>query len=277
MRRLLVTLPAHNEADRLYESVHRVHDQLRQSGRDFVLSIAEDGSTDGTGAVIERLQREFPTLVVQRDAVKIGRGLALRRLWSSVDAEAYVFIDADLPSDPAAIESVVRAVESGADVATGSRYCPGAEVHRPPLRSLVSLVYNSLVRFLFHESIRDHQCGLKAFKKEALVPLLAASHEDSWTWDTEILVLAVWAGLTVVEVPIEWTELRFHRTPFRRTLADIQLHGSALLRLRDELGTRVRKPARAPHGLPSGSLPRTPLAESIARMPESRTPSPPSG
>ena len=240
MGRILLTIPAHNEEGILYESVHRIVAGLRGSGLDYRLAIAEDGSTDGTGLEIARLQTELPDLIVQHIPSRVGRGLALRTLWSAVDAEVYAFVDADLPADPSAILDVLHAIDDGADVATGSRYCYGAEVHRPPLRSLTSLAYNRLVRLLFTEPIRDHQCGLKAFRREAIRVLLPISREDSWAWDTEILLLALRMRFQVAEVPIAWTERRFQRTYFGRLGSDIRLHGTSLLRLRSELTERIR-------------------------------------
>jgi glycosyltransferase involved in cell wall biosynthesis len=238
--RVLLTIPAHNEEGILYESVYRIIDGLKGTGLDYRLAIAEDGSTDGTGQEIDRLQAEIPGLTVQRLPTRVGRGLALRSLWSSVDAEVYAFMDADLPAEPAALVDVVHAIDDGADVATGSRYCIGAEVHRPPVRSLTSLAYNGLVRFLFQEPIRDHQCGIKAFRREALRVLLPASHEDSWAWDTEILLLALRMRFQVAEVPVVWTERRYRRTPLHRLGSDIRLHGTSLIRLRSDIVERVR-------------------------------------
>ncbi|MCI4354724.1 MAG: glycosyltransferase, partial [Thermoplasmata archaeon] len=208
------------------------------SGLDYRLAIAEDGSSDGTGAEIDRLRTELPGLIVQRIPQRVGRGKALRTLWSAIDADIYAFMDADLPTDPLTLVELVRAIEEGADVVTGSRYCAGAIVHRPPVRSYTSLAYNGLVRFLFQEPIRDHQCGLKAFRREALAALLPASREDSWAWDTEMLVLAVSQGFRVVEIPVDWTESRYNRTPVMRLLSDVYLHGSSILRLLGDLTRR---------------------------------------
>jgi len=258
MGRILLTIPAHNEEGVLYASVHRIIDGLRGSGIDYRLAIAEDGSTDRTDVEISQLQSELPDLIVQHIPTRVGRGLALRTLWAAIDADVYAFVDADLPTDPSAILDVLHAIEDGADVATGSRYCFGAEVHRPPVRSLTSLAYNALVRFLFHEPIRDHQCGLKAFRRDAVRALLPASREDSWAWDTEILLLALRMRFQVAEVPIAWTEHRFTRTPMRRLGSDIRLHGTALLRLRSELADRVRAADAADSALREVPLPRRP-------------------
>jgi glycosyltransferase involved in cell wall biosynthesis len=210
------------------------------SGLNYRLSIAEDGSTDGTPDVIRRLKTEFPNLLVSTGPARRGRGLALRQLWSEVDADIYAFVDADLAAGPPALLKVISEVENGADVATGSRYCHGALVRRPPLRQLVSRAYNRFVRMTFGENIRDHQCGLKAFTRDAKTRLLAMSQEDSWAWDTEVLVLAKRSGMRVVEVPVEWYEHRWTRTPIRRLLSDVYLHGTSILRVKSGLEETMR-------------------------------------
>ncbi len=273
MERILLTVPAHNEEGMLYASVHRIVDRLSGSGLRFQLAIAEDGSTDGTGDEIARLQAEMPELIVQRIPHRVGRGLALRTLWSSVDADVYVFMDADLPTDPLGLVALLDAIHEGSDVVTGSRYCTGAVVNRPPIRSFVSLAYNHLIRFLFHEPIRDHQCGFKAFRREAIQALLPASKEDSWAWDTEMLVLAVSQGFRVVEVPVTWTETRYLRTPVMRLLSDVYLHGSSLMRLRSDLHRRFPPMTLSTELTLGAELPRAdPPPGVIARVDASTAP-----
>jgi len=246
MGQVLVTLPVRNEAAMLDASFRQLVRGLDDSGLDYRLSIAEDGSTDGTSRVIERLQAEFPDLLVSSSPVRLGRGLALRNMWSGVDADVYAFVDADLAAGPPALVRVIRQVQRGADVATGSRYCEGAAVRRPPVRHLVSRAYNQMVRMTFREDIGDHQCGLKAFSRDAKTQLFEMTREDSWAWDTEVLVLAKLAGMRVVEVPVEWTEYRGNHTPVRRLFSDVSLHGLALLRLKSEFRERIASRTSVP-------------------------------
>jgi glycosyltransferase AglD len=223
----------------LYRSVHQMVNGLDPGEFRYRLSIAEDGSVDGTLGVIDRLKKEFPDLIVRSSPRRQGRGSALRQLWSEIDADIYVFSDADLAAGPDALVRVVNEIGHGAQVATGSRYCAGAVVRRPRLRDLVSRAYNQIVRMLFHDNIRDHQCGLKAFSREAKSTLIAKTFEDSWTWDTEVMVVACLSGMRIAEVPVEWEEHRSTRTPLRRLLSDIYLHGRSLIRLRNGLKKRL--------------------------------------
>jgi glycosyltransferase AglD len=239
MVQVLVTIPVHNEARLLRETVMRVRKSLLDSDLDFQLSVAEDGSTDGTKAILGSLASEIPELLVQSLPERAGRGKALRLLWSAQPADVYAFCDADLAADPEALIKVIQACRSGADVATGSRYVENAVVHRPPARRMASEGYNALVRWIFDVTTRDHQCGLKAFRQEALRQVLPLCREDSWVWDTEVMVLAAHQGLEIREVPVTWTERRGSRTPWLRLASDVRLHGTALVRLKGDLRARL--------------------------------------
>lgn len=232
MGRVLLTVPAHNEEKWLYKTIVSLNRALRESALDFRLAVAEDGSTDNTLSILKRLKEEIPELIVQSLPHRAGRGFALRTLWARVDADVYAFVDADLATSCKSVLSVLNACLEGTDIAIGSRYVAGAVVNRPPLRALVSRAYNALVRIVFSEQIADHQCGLKAFTKETVNAVLPLCNEDSWVWDTEILVLSNRLGFKIAELPVSWREYRVLRTPLKRLVADIRLHGTALIRLK---------------------------------------------
>ena len=246
MTRVLVTVPVWNEERFIEPCVRGLRRALGSTSWDWRIAIAEDGSTDGTRAILHRLEDEFGDLIVVSNIEKLGRGLALRRLWKDRNEDVFVFVDADMASTPASVLSVAEAAVNGAPVVTGSRYVENAVVHRPPVRSLVSLGYNWLSRTLFRESIQDHQCGLKAFRREALDILLPLTKEDSWFWDTEVLVLAARSGFGVEELPIIWSEPKTERTRWRRLLEDVYLHGTRQLSLlgRVESATRIARARR---------------------------------
>jgi glycosyltransferase AglD len=230
-RNVLVTLPVFNEVAILRDSVESLLDTLTAAGIDFNLAIAEDGSTDGTQDCIREIRQRHPTIIVQSDPQRRGRGWALRMLWSIVQADFYAFSDTDFAADPRYLVQAIQIAEKGSAVVTGSRYVPGASVNRPPFRQLISKTYNSLIRTIFGDRVHDHQCGLKVFSRSAVRSLLPLSREDSWFWDTEMLILAKDRGLEVVEIPVHWVERKAHRTQLLRLASDVRLHGTGILRL----------------------------------------------
>ena len=248
---VLVTLPVYNEASILERSVDSLIRALGAAQINFTLLLAEDGSTDGSQDCIQRIVERYPAILVQSAPERHGRGWALSTAWSRVDADVYAFSDTDFAADPECLVEGIRLALQGCDVVTGSRYVPGARVVRPPLRHVVSRAYNQLVRFLFQDDVQDHQCGLKIFSRTAVRRLLPLSHEDSWFWDTEMLVLANDANLRVAEFPVAWVERKVTRTEFARLLSDFYLHGTGILRL---AGHRPSRPSRATDWVPAISL-----------------------
>lgn len=233
--KVLLTIPVYNEVRFVRSTVEALDLALASSGINYTLSVAEDGSTDGTKEVLSRLKMEIPDLVVRMVPQKLGRGKALRQFWAGFDMDFYAFCDTDLATDPETLVAILRKAIAGENIVVGSRYVPGAVVDRPPMRSLVSRVYNWYVRNTFRDRIQDHQCGLKVFSRKALRELVWDTHEDSWFWDTEVLVLAKHRGYEVAEVPVEWVERKSRHTSLRRLLSDVNLHGLGLLRLKASL------------------------------------------
>jgi hypothetical protein len=81
---------------------------------------------------------------------------------------------------------------------------PGEHADRPPKRAVPSRVYNGLVRGLLRSDLQDHQCGFKAFSREAFETLRDEVDDAHWFWDTEMLVYAQRRGFRVAEFPVDW-------------------------------------------------------------------------
>ena len=228
----LVTLPARNEESRLVSAVERVDGLLQQLGHPYTLLIAEDGSTDNTFNVAKGLTRSYPNLKLIHSSSKLGRGRALRNAWRSTPADVYVFMDADLATDLRFLPKLVARMQiEGLDFVTGSRYSQGSNLHRPLLRKMFSLAYNSIVQTLFRTEISDHQCGFKAFSRRAVMTVLPLTRENGWAWDTEVIVYLKNLGWKMAEIPVSWKEMKSKRTPIKRLVMDISEQAPALIRI----------------------------------------------
>lgn len=242
MDKVIIVLPVHNEAKYIEQTVKKIYPIASSYGA--LVVIAEDGSTDGSDHICKSLSLTYPNLLLFHSDHKLGRGRALKKVYSQVKGDIYIYLDADLATNMQAFHRLITAVKSGFDLATGSRYVSGAKVYRPPLRLLVSLIYNFFIRVMFKSRICDHQCGFKAFSNRFVNSLLPQSQSDDWFWDTEIIVLAASNGLRICEFPVTWVENRHKNTPIKRLINDIVIHGRGLLKL----WLRLRK-ARA-HSMP---------------------------
>ena len=200
-----VVLPAYNEANKLETAVAETAKALEGFARSYEIIIAEDGSTDGTDEIAAALSERYKFVKHLHREKRLGRGVALKNAFRNCNGEILVYMDVDLATNIGQLKSLVKAVEEEEfDLAVGSRLLSESKVARSRTRNIASKGYNFLVRALLGSKVRDHQCGFKAFKREALMPLLnevAASH---WFWDTELLVKAFRRDFKIKEIPVEW-------------------------------------------------------------------------
>jgi glycosyltransferase AglD len=231
---IVATIPACNEKAFLEKAVTTLLRETANLDRDYCVVIAEDGSTDGSDAIARRLAKSNSRIIHVHADGKLGRGLALKNAWKQVNGDIYLFIDCDLATDMRSYPQLVKAINHGYDVATGSRYIKGAKVHRPALRHAASRVYNLLIRASFRTHVQDHQLGFKAFSGRVVRDLMDRCQSGDWFWDTEIIVRSVRQGYSCLEFPVEWEEKRGKKTPLKRLIKDIYIHGSGFLKLATE-------------------------------------------
>ncbi|MFB6227298.1 MAG: flippase-like domain-containing protein [Halobacteriales archaeon] len=203
-----VVLPAYDEEDTLETTVGETLDALAgflPAGR-FEVVIAEDGCTDRTPDIAARLADEDDRVQHLHSADRLGRGKALEQAFELADGDVVAYLDTDMATDMRHLKELIETVRTGeADVVTGSRWVPGHEADRPMNRSIPSRGFNTLTRLVLRSTLRDHQCGFKAFDREALLAILEDVEDEHWFWDTEVLVRAQRAGCDVHEFPVEWT------------------------------------------------------------------------
>jgi glycosyltransferase involved in cell wall biosynthesis len=203
-----IVVPVRNAERELVPNVTRLVVYLRD-GFPFTarVTIADTGSADATWALARGLADAYPGLV---RAVRLdlpGRGRALRAVWSASDADVVGYLDVALPTGLAALLPLVRPlIARDADVAIGSRLTPGARVRRGLKRTVLSRAYNLLVRVTMEVGFSDGQCGFKALRADAARTLLPYVADNGWFFDTELLVLAERARLSIHEVPVEWVD-----------------------------------------------------------------------
>jgi putative flippase GtrA len=202
-----IVVPVRNEEHDLAPSVRRLVSYLRE-GFPFTarVTIADNGSTDGTWAIADRLARDLDDVRAVR-MEQPGRGRALRAVWSRSDAEVLAYMDVDLSTDLNALLPLVAPLLSGhSDVAIGSRLARGSRVIRGPKRELISRCYNMLLHACMGTRFSDAQCGFKAIRRDPARALLPLTRDTGWFFDTELLVLAERAGLRIHEIPVDWID-----------------------------------------------------------------------
>ncbi len=202
-----IVFPVHNEEVDLEPSVRRLAEYLGDHFPfAYVVTIADNASTDGTWAIAQRLAEKLPHVRAVRLPEK-GRGRALRTVWSASPAEVVAYMDIDLSTDLAALLPLVAPLLSGhSDVAIGSRLTRTSRVVRGARREVLSRGYNLLLRTTLRARFSDAQCGFKAMRTACARELLPLIEDTGWFFDTELLLLAERSGLRIAEVPVDWVD-----------------------------------------------------------------------
>ncbi|WP_081927204.1 flippase-like domain-containing protein [Halobellus rufus] len=247
-----VVLPAYNEEATIESTVEttlRTLASFLEPGT-FEVIVAEDGCDDRTPEIADRLAAEDDRVRHVHSEERLGRGGALERAFEAARGDVLVYFDTDLATDMRHLEELVERIRSGeADVATGSRWMSENVAERPAKRGVPSRAYNGLVRTFLRSDIRDHQCGFKAFSREAFEALREDVEDQHWFWDTEMLVRAQRRGFEVAEFPVDWTPKGDTKVDLVR---DVLGMGSQILRTWWQLSVRPRLSRRV--GMVAGAV-----------------------
>ena len=188
---LVVTV--YNEAGSLEELYRRVVAALDHGPRSYELIFVDDGSTDGTYAVLERLHERDSRVRAVRFKRNFGQHPAMHAGLVRARGEIVVTMDGDLQNEPEDIPRLVEAVEAGNDVASGRREAR----HDSWGRTLPSRLINGMLRRFTGVRISDFGCAFNAYRRSALEPMLGSIGKQKFT---KALVLS--GGASVVEVNV---------------------------------------------------------------------------
>ncbi|KAA0240266.1 MAG: glycosyltransferase [Dehalococcoidia bacterium] len=208
-KRVDVVIPCYNEVAVLRASVERTLTFLEgHPQHDWRVVIADNGSNDGTGALAQELEQEFPGRVRAELLTIKGRGLALKQAWMASDADIVSYMDVDLSTDIEHLPRLIGMVaEEGCDVAIGSRLARGSQTRRSLKREVTSRGYVFLIRATFPRlRITDAQCGFKALDRRVVEEVVPLIENRMWFFDTELLILAHRRGFKICELPVRWDE-----------------------------------------------------------------------
>lgn len=199
-----MVVPVHNEASILVSQVREMVDGLRRLARPFELLLVENGSTDATGALGSVLASELAE--VRMVTVPVGDyGLALRQGILAAREAVVVIFNVEFWSMEF-VRIALAALETRTMV-IGSKSAPGAYDDRPFVRLTITRAYNRLLRLAWGFDGTDTH-GMKAFWREALLPIVTECVTGGWVFDTELVLRAQRAGISKLELPTDVREVR---------------------------------------------------------------------
>ncbi len=206
---LSIIVPAYNEQDRLGKSVGRILDYAEKEISAAELIVVDDGSTDSTAEIAEKVCAEYPAVATKiiRCEKNRGKGFAVKTGLLAAKGEIALFSDADLSTPISELPKLVEPIKNNEfDVTFGSRALDRNLIgtHQPWRREQGGKVFNMIVRTLTGLPFWDTQCGFKAFNMNKFRPLLNVMTIDRFGFDVEFLYVADYHGLRLKEIPVRW-------------------------------------------------------------------------
>ena len=202
--RKIVIIPTYNEK----ENIERIIRKVFSLDGGYEILIIDDGSPDGTAAIVKSLQKEFPDrLNLIERAGKLGLGTAYITgfKWALGHGYDYIFeMDADFSHDPDDLPRLLEACKEGEGVAIGSRYSDGISVVNWPIGRIIMSYYASgYVRTVLRMKVFDCTAGYKCYSRRVLEAIdLDKVEMKGYGFQIEMKYTAWKLGFPIREVPV---------------------------------------------------------------------------
>jgi glycosyltransferase involved in cell wall biosynthesis len=214
---LSVVIPVYNEAAIVEASLLDLCERMSEAGLAFEIVVAENGSRDDTVVVAQRVASRYPQVSVF-SYPEPNYGGALREGIFRSSGRFVVCEEIDLCDFDFHLRALGLLRDGRADLVVGSKAMRGANDTRPLPRRVATRVYSRVLRTTLGFSGTDTH-GLKAFRREALMPIVAGCVVEFDVFASELVIRAERAGLRVMEIPVQIHEKRapsihlFRRVP----------------------------------------------------------------
>jgi len=202
-----IIIPAYNEERLIESTVKSISEFLLKTFNEGEIIIVNDGSTDGTQAVIDNLiaiNSGKINLKLINNKQNRGKGYSIKQGMLQSTGKVRVFIDADLPFSLGVINEIHERILNDEDIVIGDRNNPESElVNVHPVRKLAGNIYSDFVRLLVSGGITDTQCGLKGFSAEAAQFIFSRITIDGFGFDVEVLRIGQKHSFSISRLPVQ--------------------------------------------------------------------------
>jgi glycosyltransferase involved in cell wall biosynthesis len=199
--KITILMPAYNEERHIQQGIKGIVNIVSKLGYDYEVIIIDDGSTDNTRNVAEKIANN-PHVQVIGYTENRGKGNAIKYGLKHSKGDYVVFWDSDWEIEPLEFSDYITSLQH-ADIVIGSKRHPESLVETPFMRKFLSYGFNLLIRLALGIKITDTQTGFKAFRRERLEQIIHLMYVTRYAFDAELFVLAELLKMRIVELPIE--------------------------------------------------------------------------
>ena len=200
---LSIIVPAHNEENRLPDTLEQILRFLDQQSFPSEVIVVENGSTDLTLTTAKKFAETYERVrVIQSER---GKGAAVKLGMLEAKGEYRFMCDADLSMPVEEITKFLPTALGDFDIAIASREAKGAvRYNEPPYRHLGGRGMNIMIQTMILPGLNDTQCGFKCFRADVAEILFNMQTLSGWSFDIEVLYIARKYGYHIHEIPIHW-------------------------------------------------------------------------
>jgi len=198
---LSLIIPVYNFEKRISTTLEYLRRLCASYGDEIEVILVNDGSTDGTSAILAGLTQPFQVVNVPTNS---GKGAAVKAGVAAARGAYIFFTDADIPYDLNVLEPACHLLRTGHEVVLGSRTLKGSSsaVERTFTRRLSSYVFSRLANFVLLRHVTDTQCGFKGFRNAAAKDIFNQVKSNGFVFDVELIYLVQKNQYSVALIPV---------------------------------------------------------------------------
>lgn len=209
-RELEITIPVYNEEESIFTQIELLYTYLETLATPYKIKIviADNGSTDQTALIIERLKLKYPNLKSITTS-KPGVGYALKTSWRDSKADFVGYMDLDFSTSLKHLKDVINILsQNEAEIVAGSRWLKDSKVNNRSIkRGISSYIFNKIMQQRFEEAMTDSMCGFKFMKKSLFDEMDEVFEMNSqWFFSAELMIFAGILKAERMEIPVLWND-----------------------------------------------------------------------
>jgi len=209
--KISIIVPAHNEQDNITEMINRIEETI---GLEHELIVVNDHSQDDTARLVKNLTQRYPQVRLVENSADKGFANAIKAGFSAAAAEVVVPVMGDLCDDLSTIGQMLKKIEGGFDVVSGSRYIKGgARIGGSRLKGFLSSSAGWSLYYLLGVPTHDIANAFKMYRKKVIDSIKIES--KGFEISMEIPLKAYYLGFKITEVPTVWQERKRGKSNFK--------------------------------------------------------------